>query len=300
MLFEFTKKSSETKLITIIWLTTITVYITSLPGNFVHDDVPAIIRNHDVSGITLKRWSLFNLFTNDYWGTPIANKASHKSYRPFTVLTFAFNASFTPRSLNAFFFHLTNIILHAFLTQLLFYTFKRFLPAIASLGLALHFAVHPVHTEAVSNCVGRAEILAAIFVLYAYQQKYSEKIIPKLMHFSFAILAMLCKETGITILGIVLVFYALRFGKLPETSRLVISGLIVIFRVVIFGQPEFQKQDNPASFHDDFLVRFITFCVISAKSLLSLIFPNCLVYDWQFGSIPLVESVSDERLVLLH
>ena len=117
------------------------------------------------------------------------------------------------------------------------------------------------------------------------------------MHFSFAILAMLCKETGITILGIVLVFYALRFGKLPETSRLVISGLIVILRVVIFGQPEFQKQDNPASFHEDFLVRYSTFCVISAKSLLSLIFPNCLVYDWQFGSILLVESLSDERLI---
>lgn len=38
--------------------------------------------------------------------------------------------------------------------------------------------------------------------------------------------------------------------------------------------------------------------VLSAQShFFSLIFPNCLVYDWQFGSIPLVETLGDDRLI---
>ena len=87
--------------------------------------------------------------------------------------------------------------------------------------------------------------------------------------------------------------------RIPDYSRLMITILIVVVRIFIFGQPEFQKQDNPASFHEDIFVRYGTFLVVSAKSLYSLVLPDCLVYDWQFGSIPLVESVFDERLILV-
>ena len=58
----------------------------SLNGQFVHDDVVAIVKNKDVwdctGGITGGVWS------HDYWGQDIAKNTSHKSYRPLTVLTF--------------------------------------------------------------------------------------------------------------------------------------------------------------------------------------------------------------------
>ncbi|KAE8753181.1 hypothetical protein FOCC_FOCC000104 [Frankliniella occidentalis] len=59
-------------------------YANGLHGEFVHDDVPAVVRNRDVLGLT----PLHGLLANDFWGTSMADPHSHKSYRPLTVLTF--------------------------------------------------------------------------------------------------------------------------------------------------------------------------------------------------------------------
>ncbi|KAI5703651.1 hypothetical protein M8J75_014558 [Diaphorina citri] len=60
------------------------VYFNSLGGDLVHDDIVALARNQDVLGGT----SVGQMFTNDFWGTPLSDPASHKSYRPLTTLTF--------------------------------------------------------------------------------------------------------------------------------------------------------------------------------------------------------------------
>lgn len=59
-------------------------YANSLHGEFVHDDIPAIVGNGDVTGAN----PLLQLFRNDFWGTPMSEPSSHKSYRPLTTLTF--------------------------------------------------------------------------------------------------------------------------------------------------------------------------------------------------------------------
>lgn len=59
-------------------------YINALGGDFVHDDLPAVTRNRDVIGAT----SLSQLLRDDFWGTPMGDAASHKSYRPLTTLSF--------------------------------------------------------------------------------------------------------------------------------------------------------------------------------------------------------------------
>ena len=56
------------------------------PGEFVHDDLVAVVRNPDVLGEN----GSFQLFLNDFWGEPMHHQTSHKSYRPFTVLTFRY------------------------------------------------------------------------------------------------------------------------------------------------------------------------------------------------------------------
>lgn len=62
----------------------ILVYLNSLPGHFVHDDLPAIVYNRDVLGTS----SIFEMLLNDFWGMRMKLKESHKSYRPLTTLTF--------------------------------------------------------------------------------------------------------------------------------------------------------------------------------------------------------------------
>lgn len=59
-------------------------YANSLNGEFVHDDIPAIVTNGDVNGDN----RIWEVFTNDFWGTPMSDTKSHKSYRPLTTLSF--------------------------------------------------------------------------------------------------------------------------------------------------------------------------------------------------------------------
>jgi protein O-mannosyl-transferase len=68
----------------IVGLAGFLVYSNSLGGDFVHDDLPAIVYNRDVIGTT----SVFDMLLNDFWGMRMRLKESHKSYRPFTTLTF--------------------------------------------------------------------------------------------------------------------------------------------------------------------------------------------------------------------
>ena len=60
------------------------VFTNSMFGDFVHDDVAAIVKNPDVTGEN----RFPELFSNDFWGVPMSSVHSHKSYRPVTVLLF--------------------------------------------------------------------------------------------------------------------------------------------------------------------------------------------------------------------
>lgn len=62
----------------------IVCYANSLEGEFVHDDMVSITTNPDVIG----KNSVREMFYNDFWGKPMSDPTSHKSYRPLTVLTF--------------------------------------------------------------------------------------------------------------------------------------------------------------------------------------------------------------------
>lgn len=108
------------------------------------------------------------LLVNDFWGTPLTHSGSHKSYRPLTVLSFRFNYYFNKLSPRGY--HLVNLLIHStvcllfscFISQL-FNKKPSCIPFIAS----TLFATHPIHTEAVSSIVGRADCLSGLFFLLA-------------------------------------------------------------------------------------------------------------------------------------
>ena len=68
----------------LLTLLSIAVYSNSLDGDFVHDDIAAIVNNKDVTGHA--PWS--SVWIDDFWGTNIRERRSHKSYRPLTTITF--------------------------------------------------------------------------------------------------------------------------------------------------------------------------------------------------------------------
>ncbi len=82
--FSFFTLSSNLPVYLLSGLLSALVFLNSLGGDFVHDDLPAVLQNADVLGTT----SLADLLTHDFWGRPMADTESHKSYRPLTTLTF--------------------------------------------------------------------------------------------------------------------------------------------------------------------------------------------------------------------
>ena len=59
--------------------------------------------------------------------------------------------------------------------------------------------------------------------------------------------------------------------------------------------PYFTAQDNPTSFSDSLTTRIMTYWYLLAFNSWLLLTPSVLSYDWQMGSIPLVESLLDYR-----
>ncbi|XP_023239347.1 transmembrane and TPR repeat-containing protein CG4050-like [Centruroides sculpturatus] len=137
-------------------------YYNALECGFVFDDMSAVKDNKDLRPIT----HVSNIFWNDFWGTPIIKEHSHKSYRPICVLTFRIN--YMIDELNPLGYHLVNVLLHALVCILYLRLCYMFLPAESSLVAAMLFAVHPIHTEAVTGVVGRAETLSSVFFLSAF------------------------------------------------------------------------------------------------------------------------------------
>ena len=69
-----------------VGLVAVGAYSNALAGDFVHDDIPAVVRNRDVIGEN----PIFSVLADDFWGTPMQDLSSHKSYRPLTTFTFRF------------------------------------------------------------------------------------------------------------------------------------------------------------------------------------------------------------------
>ncbi len=92
------------------WMCIVTVvllcYWNSSTGDLVHDDIVAITNNPDVHKGAL--WG--QLWSHDFWGRPIGEEISHKSYRPLTVITFRLN--YLIGQLEPTGYHVINIILH--------------------------------------------------------------------------------------------------------------------------------------------------------------------------------------------
>ncbi|XP_063303821.1 protein O-mannosyl-transferase TMTC1 [Pelobates fuscus] len=302
----------------------------SLTGEFVHDDVWAILNNPDSRGDTPLR----SLFINDFWGKAISDNTSHKSYRPLCVLSFRINVLLG--GLDPFFFHAVNVALHCFVSSLLAFTCSRavFDDQRQALATALLFACHPIHTEAVAGIVGRADVMSCLLFLLAFLS-YTRSVeldpvqnsFPSTSSPFFLILclvlgtcAMLVKETGVTVFGVCLIYDLLflcpqRIKRSPSSDHPLnmwyVAGpflkraalvschvaLVLYFRVRIMGgsMPLFSEQDNPASFSPYILTRFLTYSYLLAFNAWLLLAPITLCYDWQVGSIPLIHSIWDER-----
>jgi len=144
---------------------------------------------------------------------------------------------------------------------------------------------------------------------------------------------MLCKEQGITVLGICCVYDVIvvceidpllllrkiftkesKNGGLKQKEEpplwikplirrqlvLFITGIVLLFgrwHVMGSSTPVFQVVDNPASFEKSLITRVINYNYLYAINAWLLIVPQWLCFDWSMGCVPLIKSFFDLRML---
>jgi tetratricopeptide (TPR) repeat protein len=244
----------------------------------------------------------------DYWW----DMPTDGLYRPVTTLSLLFNYAVLGNGPDATGYHVLNVLLHAVNVWLVFDLALLVLGSIrpAFLASAL-WAVHPVGTEAVSNVVGRADLLAALAVLgglLLYVRGASAHgwrrcaVVAGL--FVVAALGVFSKENASVLLGLMLL-WDLSFGVRGGVPRLLrrwpcyaavaaALGLFLWARHAVLGPLVRAPQtvaDNPL-YGADFWAARLTAIKVIGMELWLLLFPVKLSCDRSYNQIP-VSSWTD-------
>jgi len=210
------------------------LFSVSLWGDYVYDDYDIVFldqRMHDP-----RQWP--ELWTQSYFKTGVDNL-----YRPLVSSSYAFQ--WWIHGDRPWVFHAINLLLHAANCALVVTLARRVLARSTSpvatdspvpLLAGLLFAVHPVHTEAVVNIVGRAELMCALGALGAVVLLLG----PRLTHrrvlaiFGCFLFALLSKEQGM-LLPLVMLLAGALLCRFEASERPPIKILLILICFTLAG-----------------------------------------------------------------
>ncbi len=188
--------------------------VVGLRNDFSYDDI-SIIQN-DPRVHALLAWPRF--FTSTYWPSPWPADL----YRPLSTTLFAIENAIgagTP-----LLFRLVSCVLYAAVCVVAWRLVRRVLPPAIAFGMALLFAAHPVHVEAVALAVNQSELIVALLCVLAtvryLDARRSAGLSPRdwiIIAASYAA-ASLFKETGLVLPGL-LIAAELCFIQSSPTER---------------------------------------------------------------------------------
>jgi len=175
-------------------------FANGLNGDFTYDD-KAIVRDNP----RIQEWAnLPQLFATHYFGGSLVTGTS---YRPIDLLSFA--ANYLVHGKYLFGYHAVNLALHTASTLIFFVLFRRVFGETTAGIAALLFAVLPVHVEAVTSIVGRAEVLAAFFLGLAFLAAERAAIRSRALPWAAGVcyfLAILTKESAVVFPGLLFLY----------------------------------------------------------------------------------------------
>ena len=282
--------------IVIICLVTLMAYWNSLSGEFVYDDNVVIVDRVEIQSLH----SIPTLFKQSYWGP---GRGSFGAYRPLTNVSFALNYAIS--GLNPTGYHVVNILLHGVNALLIYALVLAYLENwSAALITGVFFAIHPIHTEAVSAIAGRPEVLAATFCLSAWlAYRFRTE---SLRFYWYAVilyfLALFTKESAVTLLGVLILVDVYQFGPTAWRTQwkfflagyagfLIPLGLYLTARTLILSQIGVSESE---SFFKDtgFPARLLTMAYGFVKIIGLLVWPAHLASDYDFSQIPLTHTLT--------
>uniref|UniRef100_A0A3Q4M235 dolichyl-phosphate-mannose--protein mannosyltransferase n=1 Tax=Neolamprologus brichardi TaxID=32507 RepID=A0A3Q4M235_NEOBR len=271
--------------------------LTTGQGMHIFDDHCLIVQLPDALGL----WNKNVLEKTDGIAFPVCEKAfvSNKTDIKLNIVL----GGMTP-----LYFHIVNVCLHCTVTCLLMHVCQCHVFENRRLAFvtALLFAVHPVHTEAVSGIVGRADVLACLLFLLTFLSYISGRVSEDSLAFTVSssslflslllgTCAMLVKETGITVFGVCLLYDAL--SVIDTYVFFLNSNLILLFYSDLSTLRELLHICSPFIKRACLITGYVSICVCIALQciytgfltysyLLSfnawlLLAPIVLCYDWR-------------------
>src|SRR5260221_10424910 len=216
-------------------------------------------------------------------------------YRPFTFATLALNRALG--GLQPWSYHAINLLLHAGVTWLFYLLLLSALgispeTKMVALAAALLFAVHPIHTEAVTSVVGRAELLAAGFLLGAWLLHLKDREIAASV---CLVLALLSKESAVVFLPLALIGDFARGQWKPTLRYLRIAGVTLLYLGVLwkvqgghFGPPNISVLDNPLA-SIPAAPRIFNALHVAWKYVVLQVYPATLSCDYSYNEIPVYD-----------
>jgi protein O-mannosyl-transferase len=277
----------EKLLIAIILLFTFIVYSGTLRNDFLIGwDDGEYLSNPTVSGD--ERINTSEIFSNFHLGM----------YQPLAVLSFTIN--FRISGDTAWPYILTNILLHLLNTLLVYQLMGRWMKSYVPAGIvALLFAIHPMHVEAVAWISTRSSGLYSLFFLsglLVWDKYLDEGLKPKhyLLSLLFMLLALFSKSMAATFPLILFLMdyqkkrkfsFMVVTEKLPFLALSVIFGIVAIKAAGSFGHITVLEQDF------SFVQRFFLIIYGVAFYVIKLLVPNNLSAIYAFpetvnGSLP--------------
>ena len=280
----------------------VVVYANTFHGGFAFDSRQLILQDPRVHAATSQNIDL--ILHHSYWW-PYGESGL---YRPATTLSYLLNYAIVGSGDRPASYHAFNLIVHLANVLLLWALVRRVAKrADAAFAAAAVWAVLPVSVEAVTNIVGRADLLAAFGVLCGLLL-YSKardaggwrRTAYLIAVAAAALLAMFSKESGVVIVPVVVLLELIDWRPRRSISMLALAAfaigaplaLMLVQRSAVLGASagaEFPFTDNPIV-GASFVAGRLTALAVAGRYLWLLVWPAKLSIDYSFAQIPLAHG----------
>ncbi|MCB0395875.1 MAG: tetratricopeptide repeat protein [Flavobacteriales bacterium] len=288
--------------IALIFLAAVIPYFITLWNGYVLDDDLFILKNRYVQqGVT----SIPDLLTTNF--SHGADGFNDGLYRPLAPITWAIDHSIAGN--NAWFGHAMNILIYGTICVLLYLLLGEMMGdrnTQMTMIVALLYAVHPIHTEAVANIKGRDELLAMLFFLMAsraaLQYATSSRWTTLLLCVGYFGLAFLSKESAVTAIAVIplLVFVSKPVSPIRTwrlTFALTLAGvLLFLWRFHVIHSMDRTVDGGIVSLLNNSVVgadglsgRLASAMWLQCHYIGLLIWPFNLSHDYSYNQIPAVD-----------
>ncbi|MFC1474626.1 tetratricopeptide repeat protein [bacterium] len=282
--------------IAVLFIAISAAYFKTLDNPFIWDDIYLIKDNYFIRDTG----NLKNLFNEKYFSQPY-----EISYRPVTTLTYFIDYARWKEYTGGY--HFTNLILHFLSTLLVLAILSRLTRRFAlSAGVALLFALHPIHTETINLITFREDILCLLFagssfLLYIrYRDRGGAATL--ILSLVAAVLAMFSKETAVVLPAAILFYEYLASEKLSHKAAW-LNTLLFSLPVAFFLYIRFGPMKGPAEniiYHNNSVGDTAIYMIQAmARYLNLLLWPAWQCVDQPFTEIPSLFSAFSIAAIIL-